>query len=106
MKDNLSPNLIILLNDSYKSRLDNSDIIPQQPLTQKKGGEPNNIDIKNSNTPKDNLNSNSEEIIFSINIDSEMADKKDKKYIKKRARPKKKKKHYHKKAKKTDRTIK
>ena len=90
MKNNLSPNLIFLLNDSYKSRLDNSDIIPQQPLTQKKEGEPYIIDIKNSNVSKVNLNFNSEENIFTINIGSEMADKKDKKYIKKRARPQKK----------------
>ena len=67
MKDNLSPN-----------------------LTQKKEGEPNNIDIKNINTSKGNLIFNSEEIKFSINIDSEMTGKKDEKYINKRSRPKKK----------------
>ena len=67
MKDNLSPN-----------------------LTQKKEGEANNIDIKNSNASKGNLIFNSEEIKFSINIDSEMTGKKDEKYINKRSRPKKK----------------
>lgn len=121
MGDNLSQNLFFLLNldenykyippfgrpndyallcgevfwemDSYKSGLANSDNIPQQPFTQKNEGESNNINIKNNNVPKENLNIISPQMIFSIN--SEMTDKKtkkDKKYInKKRLRRKKKK---------------